>query len=183
MLNLKEYIQNNSNRLEIAYRKCNATNVASFALNLWFFSSCNKEESSAFLPVCLVFLPLHCPRCRSTAVVYSGQGATFTNESSSLTGTSFSSSLEMAPWTLETVTMWMAYVFQVLMFICLDFCFPQHSRFYWAVQKKDCLFMIFINLLYMYLFNSLQWTRSYSGHWDLVVNKRANDLALVQLRC
>ena len=26
---IKEYIQNNSNRLEIAYRKCNATNVAS----------------------------------------------------------------------------------------------------------------------------------------------------------
>lgn len=55
MLNLKEYIQNNSNRLEIAYRKCSATNVASLHWISWFCSSWNKEESSAFLPVCLAF--------------------------------------------------------------------------------------------------------------------------------
>ena len=55
MLNVKEYIQNNSNRLEIAYRKYSATNVASLHWVSWFFSSCNKEVSSAFLPVCLAF--------------------------------------------------------------------------------------------------------------------------------
>lgn len=77
------------------------------------------------------------------------------NESSSLTGISFSSSLGNAPmnsWDSDYVNGLCVPGLNVHLFGFL--CFPQHSRFYWAVQKKDCLFMIFINLLYMYLFNS-----------------------------
>lgn len=55
ILSTKVYIENSCNRLEIYYRRCNATNSASLRIS-WFFSSCDKEESGAFLPVCLALL-------------------------------------------------------------------------------------------------------------------------------
>lgn len=60
----------------------------------------------------------------------------------------------MPPWAAEGSYYMNGYVFQVLGFFCLDFvCFPQRNRFYLAVQNKDCLFMILISSLYIYLFN------------------------------
>lgn len=83
----------------------------------------------------------------------------------------------MAPWTLETVTMWMAYVFQMYVHHLDFFVFP-NTVGSTELCKKDCLFMIFINLLYMYLFNSYKWTRSYSGHWIWLWIKKRMTLLL-----
>lgn len=79
ILNPKGYIQNSCNTLEIFYRKCSATNSASLYI-AYFFRSCNKEKSSAFLSVCSSSFCIvdRCSRRKFTVTVYSGQGATFT---------------------------------------------------------------------------------------------------------
>lgn len=63
ILNLKGYIQNSCNRLEIFYRKCNATSSASLHI-LWFSSSCGF-----LVPTCMFnssFSIVKYPRYRPT---------------------------------------------------------------------------------------------------------------------